>query len=60
VNAHKALELLKYRHAEDVAHAKADLYKADQISIEALELNLKMRETLCWPLTMRLPSEDPQ
>ncbi|MBA7588173.1 hypothetical protein ES708_30224 [subsurface metagenome] len=56
----KAAELLKQRQAADAQHAETDLYKADQIALQALQLNLKMRENFFCPQWLVLPSEEPE
>ncbi len=56
----KPLELLKLRHLGDAAHANTDLYKADQLAIEALE-RLQQIKRLYPPITTDpLPSEEPE
>lgn len=56
----KALELLKHRHAEDAAHAKTDLYQADQLGLEALEFFIQLWDSLQVDKRPTLPSEEPE
>ena len=57
--AEKAVELLKQRHSEDTNHSEADLYKADQLGIEALEFYTSYRDGMPEDKRPTLPSEGP-
>ncbi len=56
----KALQLLKQRQAQDRPHAEADIYKARQLSIEALEFRQRWEEQEGEDDFPLLPSEDPE
>lgn len=60
MTANKALELLKLIYRPGTCDTNSDLYKANQIGIEALQLNLSMRETYEHPELLVLPSEEPE
>jgi len=55
----KAIQLLKQRQAEDRPHAEADLYKAQQLGLEALELVSSFQHDDPTNAAFYLPSEQP-